>query len=183
MGVPFRDRGKRGDEFLRCLKAIWTEETVEFHGEFYEVPRGTVEVKPVQRPHPPLLIGGYGPAVIKRVLQLGDGFIGGNVPLDEVAPLAAELRGGASGKDTPLRLVSRGTVRVYPSPQGQERRPLWGNLDEIREDIRRYAEAGLTELFLDPNFDPSIGGEPDAGAAMQRAESLLEEFAPGGFDV
>lgn len=183
VGVPYRARGKRGDEFLRCLKAIWTEEEVEFHGEFYKVPRATVEVKPVQQPHPPLLIGGYGPAVIRRVVELGDGFIGGNVPLAEVAPLAAELRKGAAGRNIPLRLVSRGTVRLYPSPQGEGRRPLWGSLDEMREDIRRYAEAGLTELFLDPNFDPSIGGEPDPGAAMERAVSLLEAFAPGGQEV
>jgi len=184
VGVPYRDRGKRGDEFLRCLKAIWTEEVVEFHGDFYQVPRAMVEVKPVQRPHPPLLIGGYGPAVIKRVVQLGDGFIGGNVPLDEVAPLAAELRAAGTGRSgVPLRLVSRGTVRLYPSPQGQDRRPLWGNLDEIHEDIRRYAKAGLTELFLDPNFDPSVGANPDAGDAMERALSLLETFAPHGRDV
>jgi len=186
VGVPYRERGKRADEFLRCLKAIWTEEMVEFHGEFYQVPQAMVEVKPVQRPHPPLLIGGYGPTVIRRVVQLGDGFIGGNVPLAEVAPLAEQLRDAAAGSrrdGAALRLVSRGTVRVYDAPQGKGRRPLWGSLDEIRQDIRRYAEAGLTELFLDPNFDPSIGGNPDADEGMEGALALLQTFAPGGQEV
>ena len=186
VGVPYRDRGRRGDEFLRCLKTIWSEDVAEFHGEFYDLPRSAVEVKPVQRPHPPLLIGGYGPAVIRRVIELGDGFIGGNVPLTEVARLTARLReeGKAGERDRrPLQLVSRGTVRVHDSPQGPERRPLWGSLDEVREDIGRYAGAGLTELFLDPNFDPAIGGHPDPDVALERALSLLAAFAPRGQDV
>jgi probable F420-dependent oxidoreductase len=184
VGVPYRDRGKRGDEFLRCLKAIWTGEDVEFKGEFYQMPRAKVEVKPVQQPHPPILIGGYGRPVIKRVLELGDGFIGGNVPLDEVAPLAAELQAARTERSgQPIRLVSRGTVRLHASPQGPQRRPLWGSLDEIRGDIRRYAEAGLTELFLDPNFDPGIGANPDPVEAMDQARALLNAFAPRGTDV
>ena len=61
VGVPYAGRGKRGDEFLRCLKAIWTEDPVEFAGEFYRVPRARVEPRPVQTPHPPITIGGYGP--------------------------------------------------------------------------------------------------------------------------
>jgi hypothetical protein len=100
--------------------------------------------------------------------------------------LAAGLRRAAleAGRgDTPLRLVSRGTVRMYAAAQGRERRPLWGSLDEIREDIRRYAEGGLTELFLDPNFDPSMARAPDAATAMERAMIILETFAPDGQDV
>jgi alkanesulfonate monooxygenase SsuD/methylene tetrahydromethanopterin reductase-like flavin-dependent oxidoreductase (luciferase family) len=140
----------------------------------------------VQRPHPPILIGGYGPAVINRVVTLGDGFIGGNVPLKEVAALAAQVReaAAAAGRDgAPLRLVRRGTVRLGESAQGEERRPLWGAMADVREEIRRYAEAGLDELFLDPNFDPAIGENPDAGSAMAGALAMLEAFAPGGDDA
>ena len=49
VGVPFKHRGRRGDEFLRCLDAIWTQEVTEFHGEFYHVPRSRLEPKPVCR--------------------------------------------------------------------------------------------------------------------------------------
>jgi probable F420-dependent oxidoreductase len=52
-GVSFKQRGRRGDEFLRCLKTIWTEDVVEFHGDFYHVPRSRVLPKPRQTPHPP----------------------------------------------------------------------------------------------------------------------------------
>jgi probable F420-dependent oxidoreductase len=174
VGVPFRQRGRRGDEFLRCLKAIWTEPEVEFHGEFYRVPRAKVEPKPVQKPHPPITIGGYSPVVVQRAVRLGDGFNGGNVPLDRVAPVVAELRQAATaiGRDpATLHVVSRGSYHVHDRPQGPNRRPLWGSIDEIREDIGRYAAAGLTELFLEPNFQAG-------GARLDRTLVQMEALAP-----
>jgi probable F420-dependent oxidoreductase len=175
VGVPFTHRGRRGDEFLRCLKAAWTDDVVEFTGEFYRIPRSRIEPKPLQKPHPPLTIGGYGAAVIQRAVTLGDGFSGGNVPLAEVAPLVAELKRAAerAGRDpASLHLVSRGSFRLHATPQGSGRRPLWGTLDEIREDIERYAEAGLTELFLEGNFEPG-------GASVERVLDVMTALAPG----
>ncbi|MBI2320929.1 MAG: TIGR03619 family F420-dependent LLM class oxidoreductase [Chloroflexi bacterium] len=182
VGVPYRQRGKRGEEFLRCLKAIWTEEPVEFHGEFYHVPRAFVEPKPVQRPHPPIIVGGYGAAAVRRAAALADGFVGGNFPLSRVAPLFGELRvaAEAAGRDpAELRVVSRGAYRVFDTPQGADRRPLWGTLDEIREDIARYAEAGITELFLDANFDGGVALDPDGDRALERTLGVLRALAPG----
>ena len=182
VGVPYQRRGARGDEFIRCLKAIWTEDVVQFEGEFYRVPRSLVEPKPVQKPHPPITIGGYGSAAVRRAVQLGDGFTGGNMPLDRVAPLIRELKEGAEavGRDpAALQVVCRGTYRVFDLPQGPERRPLFGTLDEIREDLGRYAEAGLTELFLEANVGQGGAREaPDPGA-MERTLAVMEALAPG----
>ena len=174
VGVPYAGRGKRGDEFLRCLKAIWTEDPVEFVGEFYRVPRARVEPRPVQTPHPPITIGGYGPTVVRRAVAY-DGFNGGNVPLQQVAPLVADIKTAATkaGRDpATLHIVSRGSFQLHASAQGKDRRPLWGNLEEIREDIGRYAEAGLTELFLEANFDPR-------GVSLERTLEVMEAMAPG----
>jgi len=175
VGVPYRQRGRRADEFLRCLKAAWTEDVVEFHGEFYQVPRSRVEPKPVQKPHPPITIGGYGSAVVKRAVALGDGFNGGNTPMAQVVPLVREVReaAAAAGRDPGrLHIVCRGTFVVHDRPQGADRRPLFGTIDEIREDIARYAEAGLTELFLEGNFSPR-------GARLDEALRVMEALAPG----
>ena len=172
VNVPYRQRGRRGDEFLRCLKEIWTQDEVEFTGEFYRVPRSRIEPKPVQKPHPPITIGGYSPVVVRRAVTLGDGFNGGNVPLDRVAPVVRELREEAMkiGRDpATLQVVSRGSYQVFDSPQGKDRRPLWGALEEIRDDIARYAEAGLTELFLEPNFQPV---PPTADRVLAHMEAL-----------
>ena len=128
VNVPFRQRGKRGDEFLRCLKEIWTKDEVEFTGEFYRVPRAKVEPKPVQKPHPPITVGGYSPVVVRGAVTLGDGFNGGNVPLDRVAPVVKELRDEAVkiGRDpATLHVVSRGSTHVFDRSQEPEHRPLW----------------------------------------------------------
>jgi probable F420-dependent oxidoreductase len=175
VGVPFHRRGRRADEFLRCLRTIWTAEVVEFEGEFYRVPRSRVEPKPVQKPHPPITVGGYSAVVIQRAVTLADGFNGGNVPLAEVAPIVARLREAAAGAGrdpATLQIVSRGSFHVHPTPQGPGRRPLWGSLDEVREDVARYAEAGLTELFLEPNFQPG-------GPRLERVLEHMQALAPG----
>src|SRR5262245_7941388 len=155
VGVPYERRGRRADEFLACLKAIWTEDPVEFRGEFYRVPRAYVRPRPLQRPHPPITVGGYGMAAVRRAVTFGDGFNGRDVPLDRVAPLVQALREAAeqAGRDPArLHVVCRGTFHPYDVPRGRVRRPLFGSLDEIREDVRRYAELGLTELFLEANI-------------------------------
>jgi probable F420-dependent oxidoreductase len=173
-GVPFRRRGRRGDEFLRCLRAIWTEEVTEFKGEFYSIPASRIEPKPRQRPHPPITVGGYGPAAIERAVRLADGFNGGNMPFAQVIPLVRELRQAweRAGRDPQgLHVVCRGAFQLHDAPQGPGRRPLWGSLAEIREDIGRYAEAGLTELFLEGNFSA-------AAWPIERTLDFMAEVAP-----
>ena len=91
-----------------------------------------------------------------------------------MAPLVAGIKTAATkaGRDPgTLHVVSRGSFQLHASPQGRDRRPLWGNLEEIREDIVRYAEAGLTELFLEANFDPR-------GPSLERTLAVMEAMAP-----
>ena len=174
VGVPYKDRGRRGDEFLKALKGIWTQEEFELDGEFYKIPRCRVEPKPLQKPHPPITVGGYGPVVVKRAVTLGDGFNGGNVPLKNVIPVVNELHAAAraAGKNpNDLHVVSRGSFHVFDTPQGKDRRPLMGTLEEIREDIQRYADAGLTELFLEPNFQPG-------GPVLEKVLAHMKALAP-----
>jgi probable F420-dependent oxidoreductase len=182
-GVPFKERGARLDEYIRCLQALWGDDPVEFSGRFYSVPRSLFLPKPRQRPRPPILIGGYASATVRRAATLGDGYIGGNVPLANVVPLVKELRSAAAdaGREPgSLRTVSRGVVRLFDEPlEGDDRRPLWGSLDQIRGDVDRYRDAGLDELFFELNFDPTIGSvDADPKAAMATALHLLEALAP-----
>ncbi len=174
VGVPFEKRGRRADEFLACLKAIWTEDPVEFRGEFYQVPRAFVRPRPVQVPHPPITVGGYGMAAVRRAVTFGDGFSGGNVPLESVAPLVQALRDAAerAGRDPArLQVVCRGTFQPFDAPRGEVRRPLFGSLDEIRADVRRYAELGVTELFLEANV--ALHGWP-----VEHTLDIMASLAP-----
>ncbi|MCA1845565.1 MAG: TIGR03619 family F420-dependent LLM class oxidoreductase, partial [Actinobacteria bacterium] len=183
-GVPFKERGARLDDFIRCLQALWADDPVEYSGRFYSVPRSLFLPKPRQRPRPPILIGGYASATLRRAATLGDGYIGGNVPLARVAPLVEELRAAesAAGREPgSLRVVCRGSVRLFDDalPDDAERRPLWGSLEQIRTDVARYRELGLDELFFELNFDPTIGSRTaDPKASMATALHLLEALAP-----
>ncbi|MGQ0468059.1 MAG: TIGR03619 family F420-dependent LLM class oxidoreductase [Sporichthyaceae bacterium] len=180
-GVDFARRGARFEEYLEAMVAVWRGEGCEFSGEFVELPRSQMLPAPVQRPHPPLLIGGYADAGLRRAAKY-QGYLGGNMPLDTIVDVLGRLdryaeEAGRDPKD--LRKVSRGVTLLRDAPSGPGRRPLCGTLEEIAEDIERYAAAGLTELFLDLNFDPEVGVlDADPGASMDRALTLLETFAP-----
>jgi probable F420-dependent oxidoreductase len=174
VGVAPEERGPRADEFLRCLLAAWTEDEVEFTGRFYTVPRSRIDPKPVQKPHPPLLVGGYSDRVFRRVARFGDGYAGGNIPLADVPGVVDGVRRAATGAGrdpAALRIVCRGSYHVTAEPLPADRRALWGSLDQIRDDIRRYEAAGVTELFLEPNFQPG-------GPVLDRVLAAMEALAP-----
>ncbi|HWC34630.1 MAG TPA: TIGR03619 family F420-dependent LLM class oxidoreductase [Mycobacteriales bacterium] len=181
-GTSMERRGARMSEYLRCLEEIWTGDPAEFEGEFYKVPRGWSDPKPVQQPHPPVLLGGTADAALRRAGALAQGWISSSrVEVQSLAHAIEQLRAGASGagKDpAAVRVVIRGVARLREAPDPAAG-PLTGPLDVIRAGLERYAEAGATEVFLDLNFDEEIGN-PDADAArsLDIAHQVLEAFAP-----
>lgn len=182
VGVPYERRGARGEEFLRCLKAIWTEEVVDFAGEFYRVPPARVDPKPVQQPHPPVLLGGSAEPALRRVGRVADGWISASrQDLSRISDAVATIRRAAeeAGRDAgSLRFVVRGVVRL-DNGAAPERRPLTGSVEQVHDDLARLAAEGVTEVFLDLNFDPAVGSpNTDPAASMERAETVLAAFAP-----
>ncbi len=179
-GVPMERRGKRFDEWLDCLDAVLTNDPVEFHGEFYQVPRSHVGPMPVQRPRPPVLVGGSAAAALRRAGQRGDGWISSSrASVDDVRSAVGAVRDAAeqAGKARDaVRCVVRGVIVLTDAPLSGERDPLHGSLDQIREDLAVYADCGVDEVFLDLNFDSERVGNPDAdpGLAMDLAGRVLE---------
>ena len=74
MGVPVNERGPRANEILRLMKRLWTEESVTFSGRFYQMEDIGLEPHPVQKPHPPIYVGGRRKSV-RRTGLYGDGWI------------------------------------------------------------------------------------------------------------
>jgi probable F420-dependent oxidoreductase len=179
VGTPLSERGARAEDFLRCLHAIWTYEVVEYEGKFYRVPRARVDPKPIQKPHPPVLLGGTAEAALRRAGRLANGWISSSrEDLSRIDGSVAVARGAAvdSGRDPDeLRFICRGVVRVRTG----ERAPLVGSFDEIRADLADLATKGITETFIDLNFDPEIGSpDADPAVSMRRAHEVLEALAP-----
>jgi probable F420-dependent oxidoreductase len=182
-GVPYQRRGARTEEFVHCLKEIWTQDVVCFDGEFYRVPPARVDPKPVQRPHPPLLMGGGAERALRRVAEIADGWI--SASRHDLRQIGNDIEfmkrcAEQAGRDPAvLRFIVRGVIELCEHDGPADRRPLHGSAEQIREDLAQLAGRGVTEVFLDLNFDPSIGS-PDADpvASMERAEQVLGTFAP-----
>ncbi|MGH9913366.1 MAG: TIGR03619 family F420-dependent LLM class oxidoreductase, partial [Nitrososphaeraceae archaeon] len=85
-GIPYKDKGTRADEYLQVLKKIWTDDIVEFKGQFYNIPASKIGPKPVQKPHPPMLLGGFSPKTFSRIVNYANGWIGvaGFGPLEQL---------------------------------------------------------------------------------------------------
>ena len=74
LGAPFHARGRQADEALRVFKELWTSDALKFEGEFFRFRDVGFAPKPVQKPHPPIWVGGASPAAFRRVVTLGDGW-------------------------------------------------------------------------------------------------------------
>jgi probable F420-dependent oxidoreductase len=161
LGAPdFDRRGAVSDEYLRIFKALWTQEPASYHGEFYRFDSVRCLPHPVQKPHPPIWVGGHSKAALRRVARLGDGWhpVGANpaVPLrpPELRALLDDLRRltEAEGRDFSTLTISY-KAPIYDSGQGvdggAERRPFSGSQQAIADDIGTFAGLGVSELIFD----------------------------------
>jgi probable F420-dependent oxidoreductase len=181
-GATKRHQGRRAEEFIEVVRALWTQDVVEHDGEFYRVPRASVRPKPAQAPHPPILLGGTAPAALRRAGRVADGWVSSSrADLTMIGDSIEIVRAAAveAGRDpAALRFVCRGSVRVR-ADAGPGRVPLTGTLSQVRADLANLPEQGITEVFVDLNFDPQVGS-PDADPAesLRRADDALEAFRP-----
>jgi probable F420-dependent oxidoreductase len=157
--ADFDRRGAVSDEYIEIFKTLWTRDPAEFQGEFYSFEPLHCRPFPVQKPHPPIWIGGHSRAALRRVVRHGDGWhpVGANVavPLrpSELAPLVSELkqRMAAEGRDFEALELSFKAPLYNPNepmPDG-ERRPFTGSDAEVVEDIHAYRDLGFSELIFD----------------------------------
>jgi probable F420-dependent oxidoreductase len=151
-GVNFKRRREQAREHVLAMKALWRDDVAEFHGEFVDFSPSWSWPKPVQRPHPPVLVGGgAGPKVLSAVAEYADGWL----PIGGAGIRAAldELRRAcdAVGRDA-------ATVRIIP----------FGTIPDPGK-LEYYATLGITEVVLRV---PSAGPDEVLPLLDQYAESL-----------
>jgi probable F420-dependent oxidoreductase len=163
-GIPFSHKGARADEYMQVLKRIWTDDVVEFRGQFYNIPASKIGPKPVQKPHPPILLGAYSPKAFPRIVNYADGWIpiAGSVPLEQQEQAINGLREAArkANKDpSNIRIF----VLSYPnvldsssqsSSSNQPRSPMSGTIDQIGSDIDRFKAMGAEHIIFGYAFSP-----------------------------
>ncbi len=153
LGVSLADRGARTDEYLAVMRALWDEPTPSFQGRFVDVADVVERPRPVQRPCPPIVVGGESPAAYRRAVQGGNGWYGWDLDLEGTAGALAALRETASRYQRPPGL---GELEITITPRG---------VVDV-ETARRYADLGVHRLaFLPPTMEGSAMDELIASVA------------------
>jgi probable F420-dependent oxidoreductase len=106
LGTPFHARGRQADEALRVFKALWTEENPSFQGEFFNFRDIGFAPKPLQKPHPPLWVGGDSPGAFRRVVTLGDGWHSTTRTPAELSQALGRLRAAADAARRPFESLT-----------------------------------------------------------------------------
>ncbi len=100
-GTDPKTRGALLDERIEAIKSLWTTEPAEYHGTYVDFEPSFIRPKPVQKPHPPIFIGGDSDATVKRVIRHDAGWIANPLPVERLALRIGQMRDGA-GHDVPL---------------------------------------------------------------------------------
>lgn len=161
-GVPYKDKGTRADEFIQALKKIWTDEIVEFKGEFYNIPASKIGPKPLQKPHPPILLGGFSPKTFSRIVNYANGWIGvaGFGPLEQLEQVINGLKEDARKLDkdpSKIEIYIGSYPNVLESPVASDkiRSPMTGTIEQIGSDIEQIKAMGTNHIFFG-YMSPSI---------------------------
>jgi probable F420-dependent oxidoreductase len=164
----YADRGAVTNEYLQLFKELWTKDDPVFYGKHVQVSGIGFQPKPVQRPHPPIWIGGHSGPALRRVALLGDGWMPiGLRPLSLLQP--AEMARKVARLQTLLREANRAedavtisfTAPVVVTKSPASPRPfLQGSPEEIAADLRRYQALGVQNFNMNlPGFDISEQAE------------------------
>lgn len=143
LGVPFHRRGRMTDATLETLRAAWSSETYETAGASGTPRRVHGGPLPVQTPHPPLWIGGNGPAALDRANTLGTGW-------HPLHPSRQLCTAGSHALDEGKEFVPRIYFLPTDTPIESPNRPLgYGSIEQIHTDIEFLTEVGASTVVLD----------------------------------
>lgn len=155
-GIPFAERGARADEGIRVLCDLWTSPKPRFTGRFYDYANIDAHPRPLQRPHPPIVVGGMTPPAFRRAAAMGNGWYGFGLDPGATAKSVAALRAAADEIGRPAAL---GPLEISITPPAE--------LDA--KTLDEYRAAGVHRLIL-----RSAG--TDAGAIVDFVERTGRAF-------
>jgi alkanesulfonate monooxygenase SsuD/methylene tetrahydromethanopterin reductase-like flavin-dependent oxidoreductase (luciferase family) len=156
LGVPFDHKGKRAEEYVGAIKALWTMEKPEYHGRFVSFSGVRAEPRPVQRPCPPIIFGGNSPFAFSRTARLGDGWFGFALDHDRTAGYIGGIRQACERAGRPFEQIE---ISVTPRARvDYDVARQYGDLGVHRIVLytRAREESGLLE-FIEASGQELIG--------------------------
>lgn len=176
LSAPFKERGRYSDEALRIIVELWTSESPSFQGRYYQFSDIAFSPRPVQRPHPPIWIGGNSPAALRRAAEFGDAWHASSARPEEAEELATRLRRisaerGRKEPPTPTARVSVALAGIDGGPMGRGPATLTGTVEEVAAAMQRYVHAGFTHLAL-------FFGAGGVATTLKAMERFAREVVP-----
>ncbi len=170
--VPFENRGNRQNEFLEALKRVWTDDIVEFKGKFYNIPASNIGSKPLQKPHPRILLGGFSSKTFQRIAKYSDGWLGVvGGPIDQLKQVLDSIKREIEKAEKAPDDFDMTTL-TFPrliQNSSDERMPMTGTIEEIGADIAKLKEIGFNRVVL--------GQSAGEGYSVERTIELARELS------
>jgi probable F420-dependent oxidoreductase len=179
LGLPFHRRGRMSDDYIRAIKAAWASDIPEYKGEFLSFSGATFAPRPVQRPNPPIWVGGspgaISQAALRRCGELGDAWHPLALSLDDVEKGYATVREMAArfGRRDAPGLAPRNLLDLTDRAKGAGRAAFQGSPAEVAADVGRATALGAEWLTFDL---PRV----DVPGMMRAMERLVREVKPAG---
>jgi len=168
--VSLKERGKRIEEYIEALRAIWGPDPVSFEGNFYHIPASLINPKPVQKGGIPILMGFNTLAAVKRAARLADivNPIASTFEALESAVAAFRSAAQEAGRDpATLKVIVRANVPITAAPLPEGKRPLLGGSPEqIVQDLARLQILAVDEVFFNDQASPTVD------EAVQRLQEI-----------
>ena len=156
LGSTFETRGRYADESIKIMRELWESENPEFDGEFFSFSGVKFSPKPIQKPGPPILIGGASRAALRRVATLGDGWHPIRQSIADLKQNIATIHRLAeeAGRDpSEITVTVRTELDVLDSRSDGTESPMIGTADQLLATIEQYEEIGVSELVLSVSTD------------------------------
>jgi probable F420-dependent oxidoreductase len=170
--IPTERRVRRFREGVELIKAVWTESKIDYRGDIFHLEGGTMTLKPVQKPHPPIWFGGDHPDAVRRTATMADGWMGSGgsskaVFGRSVPILKAVLKEAGRNPDTfPISKrvfmsvheradvaraeLDRWFTVVYRNPAGTDASGVHGTPEQVRQQLEGLVDRGANHLLLNP---------------------------------
>jgi probable F420-dependent oxidoreductase len=175
LGASFHDRGRRMDEYIKAMRALWSTPDARFDGEFVHFSDTSFRPSPVQPGGPPIWLGGASRAAFRRAARLCDGWHAVGLGVNDFAAGMATIRSLAGDRQVTGSVRLRTAVGRSPTPQRSARgivqEQLAGSREEIVDRIHAYAAAGASELDL--SF-----GTDDLASNLAEMRRFADEVRP-----
>jgi len=149
---PFKQRGARTDEGLEICRKLWTEPKATHKGRFYAFEEALFDPKPVQKPHPPIWVGGHSEAALKRVAKFGacwHPFKATPAMITETLPKLRRALEAEGRKLSDIGIAPKVPITFQDDLAGQSQDPTEGRPQDILEAVKRLQDTGATDLVID----------------------------------